>query len=166
MHVRLKWYFRTDRYLVYTWHIPSICMVYAIHIPGLVIFEFCQLSKKQSMLDDEFKIHVRSKAFQNNYLIAPKRHDLLSDRIYKVFSRYIPCIYYAYTTRRWLASPGELKLTESKMLLSLHFVLESSFVSQYLWHWGHRLKNLISDSCFVLSGTHQWYLLDAFGEQA
>ncbi len=28
--------------------------------------------------------------------------------------------------------PGELKLTESKMLLSLQFVLESSFVAQYL----------------------------------
>ncbi len=27
---------------------------------------------------------------------------------------------------------GELKLTESKMLLSLQFVLESSFVAQYL----------------------------------
>ncbi len=79
-------------------------MVYAIHIPGLVIFRFCQLSKKQSMLD-ELEIHVRSMAFQDNYSIALKRHDLLSDRIYKVYSRYIPCIYNAYTMRRSLASP-------------------------------------------------------------
>jgi hypothetical protein len=44
-------------------------------------------------------------AFQDNYSIALKRHDLLSDRIYKVYFRYIPCIYYAYTMRRSLASP-------------------------------------------------------------
>ncbi len=79
-------------------------MVYAIHIPGLVIYKFGQLSKKQSMLD-ELEIHVCSMAFQDNYLIALKRHDLLSDRIYKVYSRYIPCIYYTYTMRRSLASP-------------------------------------------------------------
>jgi hypothetical protein len=54
-----------------------------------------KLSKQQSMLD-ELEIHVRSMAFQKNYSIALKRHDLLSDRIYKVFFRYIPCIYYAY----------------------------------------------------------------------
>ena len=79
-------------------------MVYAIHIPGLVIFKFCPLSKKQSMLD-ELEIHVRSMEFQDNYSIALKRHDLLSDRIYKVYFRYIPCIYHAYTMRRSLASP-------------------------------------------------------------
>ncbi len=39
-------------------------------------------------------------AFQGNYSIALKRHDLLSDRIYKVYSRYIPYIYCAYTMRR------------------------------------------------------------------
>ena len=43
-------------------------------------------------------------AFQDNNWIALKRHDLLSDRIYKVYSRYIPSIYYAYTMRRSLAS--------------------------------------------------------------
>jgi hypothetical protein len=31
-----------------------------------------------------------------------------------------------------LESPGKLKLTESKMLLSLQFFLESRFVAQYL----------------------------------
>ena len=46
---------------------------------------------------DEWEIHVCSMAFQDNYLIALKRHDLLSDRICKVYTRYIPCIYYAYT---------------------------------------------------------------------
>ncbi len=70
--------------------------VYAIHIPGSEIFKFCKLSKKQLMLD-ELEIHVRSMAIQSNHSIALKRHDLLSDRIYKVCLRYIPCIYYAYT---------------------------------------------------------------------
>ncbi len=42
--------------------------------------------------------------FQDNNWIALKRHDLLSDRIYQVYSRYIPCIYYAYTMRWSLAS--------------------------------------------------------------
>ncbi len=79
-------------------------MVYAIHIPGSDIFKFCKLSKKQSMLD-ELEVQVHSMAFQDNHSIALKRHDLLSDRIYKVCSRYIPCIYYAYTMQWSLASP-------------------------------------------------------------
>ena len=44
-------------------------------------------------------------AFQDNNWIALKRHDLLSDRIYTVYSWYIPCIYYAYSMRWSLASP-------------------------------------------------------------
>ena len=43
--------------------------------------------------------------FQDNNWIALKRHDLLSDRIYQVYSWYIPCIYYAYSMRWSLASP-------------------------------------------------------------
>ncbi len=39
--------------------------------------------------------------FQDNYLIALKRHDLLSDRIYKEYTRYIPYTYQAYTMRRY-----------------------------------------------------------------
>ncbi len=35
-----------------------------------------------------------------------------------------------------------------------------------MWHWEHRLKDLIPDSCFVLFGTHWWYPPDAFGAQA
>ncbi len=31
---------------------------------------------------DELEIHVLSMAFQDNYWIALKRHDLLSDRMY------------------------------------------------------------------------------------
>ena len=46
---------------------------------------------------DELDIHVHSMVIQDNYLIALKRHDLLSDRIYQVYTRYIPGIYYAYT---------------------------------------------------------------------
>ncbi len=42
--------------------------------------------------------------FQDNYLIELKRHDLLSDRIYQGYTRYIPCIYQTYTMRRSLAS--------------------------------------------------------------
>ncbi len=99
-------------------------MVYAIHILGLVIFKFCKLSKKQSMFD-ELEIHVRSMAFQDNYSIALKKHDLLSYRIYKVYSRYIPCIYYAYTMRRSLASP----LSCPSALGSLRPGLQSEFLS-------------------------------------
>jgi hypothetical protein len=47
----------------------SICMVYAIHILGFVIFKFCRLSKKQSILD-ELEIHVCSMAFQDNYSVT------------------------------------------------------------------------------------------------
>jgi hypothetical protein len=105
-------------------------MVYAIHIPCLVIFKFCELSKKQSMLD-ELEIHVLvcSKLFQDNFSIALQRHDLLSDRIYKVYSRYIPCIYYAYTMRRSLASP----LSCPSVLGSLRPGLLSELLS-----FGHR----------------------------
>ncbi len=42
-------------------------------------------------------------AFQDNHSITLKRQDLLSDRIYKVYTMYIPCIYHAYTMRRSLA---------------------------------------------------------------
>ncbi len=37
--------------------------------------------------------------FQDNYLIALKRHDLLpvSDRIYQGYTSYIPCIYQTCT---------------------------------------------------------------------
>ncbi len=56
-------------------------MIYALHILVSVIFYFCKLSKKQSILD-ELEILVRCMDFQDNYLIALKRHDLLSDRIY------------------------------------------------------------------------------------
>ncbi len=80
-------------------------MVYDIHILGLVLIQFCKLSKQQSMLD-ELKIHVHSMVCQDNYSIALKKHDLMSDRIrYKVYTRYIPCIYYTYTMLRPLASP-------------------------------------------------------------
>ena len=55
-------------------------------------------------ISDELEIHVRSMAFQDNYSIAHKWHDLLSERIYKVYTRYISCIYFAYTMRRSLPS--------------------------------------------------------------
>jgi hypothetical protein len=51
------------------------------------------------------EIHVRCMDFQDNYLIALKRHELLSDRIYQGYTRYIPCIYQTCTKRRSLASP-------------------------------------------------------------
>ncbi len=35
--------------MVYTWYIPDIYMEYTIHIPGLVICKFCQLTKKHTM---------------------------------------------------------------------------------------------------------------------
>jgi hypothetical protein len=67
-------------------------MVYDIHILGLGIFKFCKLSKQQSMLD-ELEIHASSMACQDNYSLALKKHDLMSARIYKVYTRYIPGIY-------------------------------------------------------------------------
>ena len=81
--------------MTYTKYIYGIYQTYT----RLSDFKFRKLSKQQEMLD-ESKIHVCSMAFQDNYSIALKRHDLLSDRIYKVYSRYIPCIYHAYTMRR------------------------------------------------------------------
>ena len=39
-------------------------------------------------------------AFQDNYWIALKKHDLLSDRIYTVYPWYIPGIYQVYTASR------------------------------------------------------------------
>ncbi len=72
-------------------------MVYDMHILGLVIFKFCKLLKKQSMLD-ELEIHVCSMAFQDNYLIALLRHDLLSDSIYQVYTMYTLYIYHAKVT--------------------------------------------------------------------
>jgi hypothetical protein len=103
-------------------------MVYNIYILGLVIFKFCKLSKKQSMLD-ELEIHVQSMAFQDNYTITNKRHDLLSGRIYKVYSRYMTSIYYSYTMRRSLASP----LSCPSALGSLRPRLPSELLS-----FGHR----------------------------
>ncbi len=69
-----------------------------------MIFKFCKLSKKQAMLD-ELEIHVLSMVFQDHYTITNKRHDLLSGRIYKVYTRYMTSIYYSYTMLRSLASP-------------------------------------------------------------
>ncbi len=70
-------------------------------------------------------------AFQDNFSIALKIHDLLSDRIYKVYSGYIPCIYYAYTMRRSLASP--LSCPSAAALGSLRTRLPSELLS-----FGHR----------------------------
>ena len=72
-------------------------MVYAIHIPGSVIFKFCQLSNKQWMLE-EVEMHVHSMAFEDTYAFVPKSHVLLQDRIYQVYTRYILCIYHAKVT--------------------------------------------------------------------
>jgi hypothetical protein len=69
-------------------------MVYDTHILGLVIFKFCKLSKQQSMFKlDELEIHVHSMVFQDNNLIALKGHDLLSDRIYQVYTMDIYLVY-------------------------------------------------------------------------
>ena len=83
---------RQCKSMVYTRYILDICMGYAIPIPGLVIFKFCQLSKKQWMLE-EVEMHVHSIAFEDTYAFVPKSHVY-----YKTgYTRYIPGIYYAYT---------------------------------------------------------------------
>ncbi len=48
-------------------------------------------------MSDELEIHVQSMACQENYLIALKNHDLMSDRLYHVYTRHIPGIYSTYT---------------------------------------------------------------------
>jgi hypothetical protein len=53
---------------------------------------------------DKLEIHVHSMACQDNYLLALKKHDLMSDRIYQVYTRYTPGIYYTYTMLISLAS--------------------------------------------------------------
>ncbi len=80
-----------------TRYVPDIYMVYAIHIPELVLFWFCQLSKKQWMLE-EVEMHVCSMAYQDTNAIVPKGHILLQDRIYQVYTRYILCIYLVKVT--------------------------------------------------------------------
>jgi hypothetical protein len=55
-------------------------MIYDIHKLNFVIFKFCKLSKKQSMLD-ELEKHVGSMAFLENVSNALKRHDLLLDHL-------------------------------------------------------------------------------------
>ncbi len=74
---------------------------------------------------DELEIQVCSMALQDNHLIALKRHDLLLDRIYKVYSLYIPCIYYAYIGHllaslvahpRLEASDRDFRLNPSELL--------------------------------------------------
>ena len=89
---------RQCKSMVYTRYISDIYMVYAIHIPELVLFKFCQLSKKQWMLE-EVEMHVCSMAFQDTNAIVPKSHGLLQDMIYQVYTRYILCIYHAKVTR-------------------------------------------------------------------
>ena len=83
--------------MVYTWYIPDIYMVYAIHIPELVLFLFRQLSNKQWMLE-EVQMHVHSMALQYTNAIVLKSHVLLQDRIYQVYTRYILSIYRAKVT--------------------------------------------------------------------
>ena len=68
-------------------------------------------------------------AFQDNYTITNKRHDLLSGRIYKVYTKYMTCIYYSYSMRRSLASP----LSCPSALGSLRPRLPSDLLS-----FGHR----------------------------
>ncbi len=80
-------------------------MVYDLHILGLAIFK---LSKQQSTLD-EFEIHVRSMVCQDNYLIALYKHDLMSDRIFQVYTMYIPGIYYTYTMASQLTLPFSIE---------------------------------------------------------
>ncbi len=90
---------------------------------------------------DELEIHVRCMDFQDNYLIALKRHDLLSDRIYQGYTRYIPCIYQTYTIQRSLASP----LSCPSALGSLGQGLPLDLLSLGHWEAAHtRLGRCIS----------------------
>jgi hypothetical protein len=54
----------------------------AIHILILTIFKFCQLSKKQCMLE-QLEMHVCSMALQDTNTIVAKRNVSLQDRIYQ-----------------------------------------------------------------------------------
>ena len=103
-------------------------MVYAIHIPGFEIFKFCQLSNKQWMLE-QVELHVHSIKFEDTYTFIPKIHVLLQDRIYQVYTRYIPGIYLVYTMRKSLAS----LLSRPSALGSIRPGLPSDLLS-----FGHR----------------------------
>ncbi len=41
---------------------------------------------------DELEIYAGSTVFQDNYLIALKKHNLMSDRIYQVYAKFIHAI--------------------------------------------------------------------------
>ncbi len=69
--------------------------------------------------------------FQGKYLITLKRDDLLSDRIYQVYTRYIPGIYNAYTVLRSLA--GQLSCQSALQIGSLRLGLLLDLLS-----FGHR----------------------------
>ncbi len=58
--------------------------------------KFCQLSKTVTQwVLEEVEMHVRSMASHDTNAIVLKSQVLLQDRIYQVYTRYIPYIYHA-----------------------------------------------------------------------
>ncbi len=83
---------------------PSICFTYTSFSYLLVLQAFtCFLRSNQYWMSWMNWKYLYAD-FQDNYWIALKRHDLLSDRIYQGYTMYIPCIHQTYTMRRSLAS--------------------------------------------------------------
>ncbi len=77
--------------MVYTRYILDLYMVYYIHIPELVLFKFCQLSKKQWMLE-EVEMHVHTSGHKHNRTqksCFTTRQDIPG--IYQVYTMHIPC---------------------------------------------------------------------------
>ncbi len=81
-------------YMTYTMYMHGIC--HSVTYTSFGDLFFCRLSKTKSRLDG-LEIRVPCMDFQDNYLIALKRHVLLSDRIYQGYTMYIQCIYQTYT---------------------------------------------------------------------
>ncbi len=73
--------------MTYTMYMHDICITYTSFSALLVLQTF-----SEAINTGWFGNHVCSMDFQDNNLIAPKRHDLLSDRIYQGYPRYIPAM--------------------------------------------------------------------------
>jgi hypothetical protein len=97
------------KYLEYIWHILSVCMVCAIHTLVLVIFNFCKLWKKQSILEELQNMYA-AWLFRKITWLHPK--GMIYCQTGYTQARYIPGIYhvcyvllgYAYTMQWSLAS--------------------------------------------------------------
>ncbi len=84
-------------FMVYTRYIPDIYMVYTIHIPGLIICKFCQLTKKAMYVGGNGNACTQHD-ISGHQRICIQKSCFTKDRIYHVYTWYIPGIYLAKIT--------------------------------------------------------------------